>query len=230
MLYNIIFAFVIIFSIAVIVFIVSKKMPLADSENRIKQQEKSAVGKKRNWRFNYRQVMHVFIHFCERMFRIIKIWALKLDIVISKWLKKLNNLKKKNEFSKERVEKDTVNLISEAEKVNFAQLKNTTPRPQLQSNINIARILGEKDKIDKKNEAIVEVNDSDLFTEKECIEMIAKNPRNIKAYNTLADIYIKQKNFTDAKASLQQILKFDANNVDAKLKLRKIRDLQNREK
>ncbi len=224
MLYNIIFAFVIIFSIAVIVFIISKKMPLAEIENRIKRKEEKSVNvKKRNWKFSYRQIMHIFIHFCERIFRIIKIWALKLDNVISKWLKKLNNLKKKNDFSKERVEQDTLDLINEAEKVNFSQLKNTTPRPQIQSNINIARMLGEKEKKEKQNEAIVEVDDVDLFTEKECIEMITKNPRNIRAYHTLADIYIKQKNFDDAKASLQQILKFDANNVEAKLKLRKLR-------
>lgn len=222
MLYNIIFAFVIIFSIAVIVFIVSKKMPLVEMENRMKKKEEKPITK-RNWGISYRRAMHLFIHFCERIFRIIKIWALKLDNQVSQWLKKLNNLKKKNDFSKERVEKDTVNLINEAEKVDFAQLKNMTPRPQIQSNINIARIFGEKEKKETKNEAIVEVNDVDLFTEKECIEMITKNPRNIRAYHTLADIYIKQKNFIDAKASLQQILKFDVNNVNAKMKLRKLR-------
>lgn len=234
MLYSIIFALVIIVSIVCIIYIFSKKISFLENHFRKDENYQNLSqnnGQKIN--FSFRKIVNSLIRFSEHLFRWIKIFLLKADNSISRLLKKLHNLRK-NTVSAPNIEDQSSEIISRAEKMNFAQLKNTAPRPQVKYDTNIMRILGEKEEkkleIKTNNEAIVEIDNKDLYSEEECIKMISKNPRNLKAYHLLADVYLKQKNYADAKLSLQQILKIDFKNVDAKLKLRQLRDLQSKVK
>lgn len=58
--------------------------------------------------------------------------------------------------------------------------------------------------------------------EKLYIEMIARDPKAIGAYRGLAEIYEKQGNHRDMKASLEQILVLDKHNLEAKKQLEKL--------
>lgn len=68
---------------------------------------------------------------------------------------------------------------------------------------------------------LVENNQLDE-AEKIYIEVIKKDPKNIKAYQALGEIYLKRHNFGDAKASFRQVIKLDPQNEEAQLQLKKL--------
>lgn len=58
--------------------------------------------------------------------------------------------------------------------------------------------------------------------EKIYIEVIKKDPKNIKAYLSLGKIYLKWHNFGDAKASFRQVIKLNPKDEEAQLQLKKL--------
>lgn len=58
--------------------------------------------------------------------------------------------------------------------------------------------------------------------EKIYIEVLKKDPKNIKAYESLGKIYLKRHNFGDAKAAFRQVRKLDPNNRNALIQLKKL--------
>lgn len=62
-----------------------------------------------------------------------------------------------------------------------------------------------------------------ILEEKKYIKTIIKNPSDVNTYRALGLLYLKQKNYKDAKASFQQILKIDSKNKEAKEKLEEIK-------
>jgi len=69
-------------------------------------------------------------------------------------------------------------------------------------------------------------SESDLFEERRCIDMIAENPKSVEAYEQLGEIYIRQRNFSDARACFRQILKINPEADDVRNKLDEIRGLR----
>ncbi len=57
------------------------------------------------------------------------------------------------------------------------------------------------------------------------IERIAKNPRNTEAYRMLGLLYMSQKNYTDAIASFEEIIKKNKNDKDAREMIFKIKEI-----
>lgn len=64
--------------------------------------------------------------------------------------------------------------------------------------------------------------------EKKCIDAIAQNPKDMLAYRTLGFIYLKQKNYSDARACFRQILKIDPRDSEVLNKLEEIKGLRNK--
>lgn len=62
--------------------------------------------------------------------------------------------------------------------------------------------------------------------EKSYIGVVGLDPRNVRAYKGLAEVYEKQGNFDHAIASLEQVLKIDALDADAEKKLPELRKLR----
>ncbi len=62
--------------------------------------------------------------------------------------------------------------------------------------------------------------------EKLYIEIIRREPKMVVAYKGLAEIYEKQGNLTDARASLQQVLQIDHHDTEAKRKLERMSEPQ----
>ena len=59
-----------------------------------------------------------------------------------------------------------------------------------------------------------------MIEEQKYIQIIAKDPKNIFAYQKLGSLYLEQDNQEDAKAAFKQILKLDPDNQEAKNKLK----------
>lgn len=74
-----------------------------------------------------------------------------------------------------------------------------------------------------QREALSLVNGDQLLeAEKIYIEIIKRDPKNIEAYKNLGMIYLKQKNFGDAKAAFRQVVKLDPKNKEILLELKKL--------
>ncbi|MDD4902767.1 MAG: tetratricopeptide repeat protein [Patescibacteria group bacterium] len=62
--------------------------------------------------------------------------------------------------------------------------------------------------------------------EKKYIDAIAENPKDLKAYRALCDIYYNQQSYSDARACFRQVLKLDPTDEQTKVKLEKIKGLR----
>lgn len=62
--------------------------------------------------------------------------------------------------------------------------------------------------------------------EKELIDGIAKNPKDIEAYKELGFLYLKKKNFPDARSCFRQVLKFNQDETEIRKKLEEIVGLE----
>lgn len=67
-------------------------------------------------------------------------------------------------------------------------------------------------------------NDKLDEAEKIYIEVLKKDPKSIRVYKSLGEIYLKRHNFGDAKAAFRQIKKLDPNNKEALAQLRKLEE------
>lgn len=66
--------------------------------------------------------------------------------------------------------------------------------------------------------------------EKIYIDLISKNPKDVEAYRALGFIYLRQKNYSDARACFRQVLKLKPEDEGVKNKLNEIKGLQKNKK
>lgn len=80
----------------------------------------------------------------------------------------------------------------------------------------------------KKRQKIIEVRKKTksgieaMIEEQKYIKIIVRDPKNLFAYHKLGRLYLEQKNYDDAEAVFEQILKIDQQNKKAKEMLKKI--------
>jgi tetratricopeptide (TPR) repeat protein len=74
----------------------------------------------------------------------------------------------------------------------------------------------------EKRKALKKKENKFILEEKKFIKTIVKNPSDVNTYRALGLLYLKQKNYKDAKASFKQILKIDSKDKEAKEKLEEI--------
>ncbi len=151
---------------------------------------------------------------------------------------KLSFGKKKEELAEERSEKKDKSKVEQA--ITVKKIK--------EGDENLERGIKRKDRIrfyqknEKPSNLIKEVvdafeNDKEMdlddklgidkkILEKKIIFKIAKDPKNPENYRQLGEFYIKIKNYEDAVNSYQQILKIKPRDIDAKIKLDKIKLLR----
>lgn len=72
--------------------------------------------------------------------------------------------------------------------------------------------------IKKEKKSGIEV----MIEEQKYIKIISQDPKNLFAYHKLGKLYFEQKNYDDAKAVFEQVLKIDEKNKRAKEILKKI--------
>lgn len=64
--------------------------------------------------------------------------------------------------------------------------------------------------------------------EKDCIDAIARNPKDSRAYHNLGFLYLNQKNYSDARACFRQALKINPEDEEVKRKLEEIKALKSK--
>jgi len=82
----------------------------------------------------------------------------------------------------------------------------------------IIRQKRKKFEIKKEKRSGIEV----MIEEQKYIKIISQDPKNLFAYHKLGKLYFEQKNYDDAKAVFEQVLKIDEKNKRAKEILKKI--------
>jgi len=227
---------IIIFSIGTIIFILGRNIPKIKEaqdddllfENKDKEKEKrkflylyNRLTRRIN-KDNYQNKMSLIWKWLEKSLRKIRIKFLKLDNKIVSVLEKLkkkhteykngslSDIAKKNSFTDESKSESKISEKASEEKINGEAKEKMEEKTKDSENKN--KIKTEKEKSDK---------------EKEYINLILKNPTDIKSYWKLGIIYSRRKKYKDSISCFRQIIKIDPGYTKAK---KKISDLMKRMK
>lgn len=161
--------------------------------------------------------------YLEKILRQLKIFILKIDHLFTKYLARMKershvfNIRSKAWMVKKHIE-------DEKEKSEIEQIA----KEQIIKNDDVSVIIPEEvSDIILQSEIVIETSSVEeeeeiLPEEKKLIDIIAKHPKDIKAYRDLANLYIRRKNIKDAKAALRQILKIDPEDESARKELEQL--------
>lgn len=112
-------------------------------------------------------------------------------------------------------EKQLISMLKYFKYFNFVKSKVIKLKAVIKNQIKKQR---QEIEIKKKKKSGVEA----MIEEQKYIKIITQDPKNIFAYQKLGRLYLEQKNYDDAKAVFEQILKIDAKNKRAKEALKKM--------
>lgn len=193
---------VIILSIAVIVVILARAFPRLEKVKIDKEREK-----KRIYNF-FRQIYGFFQKvavFSKKIIHILKIVSFNFSQKIYHKIKRIREERKaKIKAEKERKELTSKSLGKEGLKLSDGSI----PSKEI---INLQ---------EKAKKFLEEKNFPEA--EKIYLEIIKRDPQNIDAYKGLGQVYLKQNNLKDAKASFEYVLKIKPDDKEAKIELRVI--------
>lgn len=118
----------------------------------------------------------------------IRLWSLKTDNLASKWIKKI---------------KEESHRISSSGWIKSARFVSSQPRTENY----FGKLL---DSVNSESFRTATNNGSkeELDREKQLIDIIVRNPRDLKAYKNLGLFYYEGKNYIDARESFKMALKF----------------------
>jgi len=215
--YSILFPSLILFSLTgIILFLVKKAPNLNRIENEQLKNFSFADEPKKGWRRFFwpfgkksqNDGSGGMLLFLEKILKKMKIVFLRLENKFSSWAEKIKN--KRNQ-RKENFEKQEKNF-QEQEKIsdNFSRFERTEKRQIREA----GKIV---DREDKKN--IFLKND---FFERQMVEKIAANPKDISLYKKLGEYYWELKNFDYAKECFKQIMKLNPRDKNVKQKMKEI--------
>jgi tetratricopeptide (TPR) repeat protein len=204
--------FISLVSLGVIVY---RKIPLltrlSDEEMLILERKKGVIERIRE--IDYKRHWLNFVIFLEKFLRRVKIIFLKLENLLSKWVRGLRNhsqvmTQKSKEWIKQR-------------EIRRRQVKE---KPVVETKKEIPV------KIDKEKEDEEDISISDLEKpikeEQKWINLIIENPKNITAYKFLGLLYWKQHNYSDAKASLEMAVRLGSKDKKVKEVLRELKRMK----
>ena len=215
--YSILFPSLILFSLTgIILFLVKKAPNLNRIENEQLKNFSFADEPKKGWRRFFwpfgkksqNDGSGGMLLFLEKILKKMKIVFLRLENKFSSWAEKIKN--KRNQ-RKENFEKQEKNF-QEQEKIsdNFSRFERTEKRQIREA----GKIV---DREDKKN--IFLKND---FFERQMVEKIAANPKDISLYKKLGEYYWELKNFDYAKECFKQVMKINPRDKNVKQKMKEI--------
>jgi len=215
--YSILFPSLILFSLTgIILFLVKKAPNLNRIENEQLKNFSFADEPKKGWRRFFwpfgkksqNDGSGGMLLFLEKILKKMKIVFLRLENKFSSWAEKIKN--KRNQ-RKENFEKQEKNF-QEQEKIsdNFSRFERTEKRQSREA----GKII---DREDKKN--IFLKND---FFERQMVEKIAANPKDISLYKKLGEYYWELKNFDYAKECFKQIMKLNPRDKNVKQKMKEM--------
>lgn len=199
---------IIVISLALIIFLVSKKSLEIEKrmlEDRKKESDSKLVisAKARGLRI------------LEKMSQWFKVFSLKFHNWNEDKLKILRRKKTEVKVAEEKFSKGDIDQKQNVPTVRKIDIQtDKVPR----SKMNIRKRM-ERAMISKK---IVRPDNTRRELEETLIERIASDPRDIEAYERLGDYYISQNNFDDAQACYKQVLKLNPQSLTVKGKLERL--------
>lgn len=170
----------------------------------------------------------------EKNLRRFRLLILKIDNVFAEWIKKSRHrsdvwtirskawiehrrLKKKEKAQiLEKLDKLEVSQTIEKIKQEVAKEEDKALKEKIET---IAEPIETTEEPQKETE---EPNEE----EKKYIDLIAENPKNSEAYRELGFVYLKHKNYSDARACFRQVLKLIPDDEPIKTKLEEIKGLR----
>ncbi len=222
--FNLIFYFLIGFSLIGLGIIVYRKIPLLA---RLSEEEMIILGRKRGItqrlrEINYKQHRLNLIVYLEKFLRRIKIIFLKTENLLSRWINGLRRMsqvmtQKSKEWIKQR-ELKRRNLRPALRRSEQAQ----SAKEKLSIGINeeISIQINKEEKVSQLSEESEEISIIDLNKpikeEQKWIDLIVENPKNITAYKFLGLLYWQQHNYIDTKASLEMAVKLGSRDKKVK--------------
>lgn len=144
---------------------------------------------------SYRNLLRFFAGTLEKFLRRLRIQILKIDNRFFLWIQKLRVVSGKSFLS----EKYWMRSISDVKK-------------------EVKKVIEKKDKLSQDLVRSLKKR----ITERRILAAIAKKPKDPEGYRKLANFYLNEKNYHDAKEALYQILKIKPNDSEAKARLEEI--------
>ncbi|MAF20182.1 MAG: hypothetical protein CMI55_00705 [Parcubacteria group bacterium] len=198
---------------------------LSEEELTILSRKKGVV--QRIQEVDYKQHWLNFMIFLEKLLRRLKIIFLKIENLLSKWIRGLSNQSQiMTQKSKE--------WIKQKEMKRRIPKNELTPKPESEISIKIDKIEGEKEIIpepefeSEEDEDQLSLDDlkKPIKEEQKWINLIIENPKNITAYKFLGFLYWKQHNYVDAKSSLEMAVKLGSKDNKVKKVLEEIKNMK----
>ncbi len=241
---------IIIISIGIIIIILGRNIPKANdlNEENLFFEKKKVKKDKEIFFYLYRRIknriskernqekVHLMWVWLEKILRKIRISFLKIDNQIISLLGKLrekhiateidksegsNNMQKDKDTKKEEVEENDIN------KKEAGFMENDLQKIEVLENINSGAIENKKKEIINN----ISKEEDTKGKEKEYLDVILKNPIDIKTYWKLGIIYSRRRNYKDAISCFRQITKIDPTYKKAKKKISDlIKKMKKREK
>lgn len=174
----------------VVIIILSKISELAQLPE-ITEEEKVFIKtlKGRFRKIDFGKIKILFMNKFAKFLHQIRLWSLKTDNLASKWIKKV---------------KEETHKISSVGWMRGAKFIPNQSRPENYFGRLLDSVNPENKGFDLLNSGSKEESDK----EKQLVDMVVKNPRDIKVYKNLGLLYYERKNYNDARESFKMALKF----------------------
>ena len=229
MLYLIIPPAVIIVSLALLLFLLSRKISnFSDEENaRLSKESQQAKIAKKLKKFSFSKASAITFGFLEIISQWFKVLFLKSHNIADKCFRSIKEKKNKNGLNspqKNFLKKKTVAKFIPGGLLARKRIKKASRNNGEVSDINNRPMVSKKAAQPEDFRGRPIIKDK---LEEALIERIAVNPRDLEAYERLGDYYIERQNLEDALECYRQVLKLSPVNYKARVKIRKLEKVLN---
>ncbi len=231
MLYLIIPPIIIVISVAVLLILISRKVPdTARLELQKQREEKSQEGAGLKAGI-FSRAGQLALRFLEKTTQRFKVLTLKFHNMSGKLLESIKEKRKKdvvNHIKEVKEEKITVVREEKEDSEEFDVFVKKISTREIEQKDEISLLEKEEEEKPAKPMISEEVTRPEVPSasrnklEEVLIERIIARPRDLDAYEELGDLYFEQKNFQDAKNCYRQMLKVNPANRRVKIKMRRI--------
>lgn len=228
MLYSIIPPVLIVLSLAGIVYFLMRKAPqmaeLAEKEEKEKQKEMEILMERhgilrrttaRVKGIDWGKLKNFFLSLAEKIMRRMRLTFLKLENLfrrMSEWIR--TRKEKAREYTKAEPKE-----IEEKEEMKIREVENRMPTDSILKDreekvfrpIISDEVVSPRDRTEMKDRL------EDLL-----VDRIASDPRDVEAYERLAEYYFEVGNYIDAKECYKQVIKLDPKNRNVRYKMRRL--------
>lgn len=179
----------------------------------------------------------LFLNLLEKNLRRFRLLILKIDNMFAEWIKKSRHrsevwtIRSKAWMEHRRLKKkEDAKVLEKLDKMEVSETIEKIKQEVAKEEDNAL-----KEKIENIIEPAEEPEEElpaaePIEEEKKYIDLIAENPKNVEAYRELGFIYLKHKNYSDARACFRQVLKLEPDDEPIRTKLEEIRGLRGSKK